>query len=44
MLQLDNWYRPDSLNQLTELLGSFDARIKYRLVAGNTATGKALAA
>ena len=40
MLQLDNWYRPDSLNQLMELLASFEGQTKYRLVAGNTATGK----
>jgi len=39
MLQLDNWYRPDSLNQLIKLLASFDSQTKYRLVAGNTATG-----
>jgi len=39
MLQLDNWYRPDSLNQLMELLASFEGQTKYRLVAGNTATG-----
>lgn len=39
IFQMRNWYRPESLDQLTELFKSFDANIKYRLVAGNTGTG-----
>ena len=39
MFQRDNWYRPESLKELTELLGSFQKGTKYRLVAGNTGTG-----
>jgi len=38
-MQLDNWYRPDSLEQLVKLLAAFNNGTKYRLVAGNTATG-----
>ena len=40
IMQLDNWYRPDSLEQLVKLLAAFNNGTKYRLVAGNTATGK----
>lgn len=39
VFQMGNWYRPESLEQLTKLLKSFGERIKYRLVAGNTGTG-----
>ena len=40
LFQLGNWYRPGSLNQLMELLKSFNtSKIKYRLVAGNTGAG-----
>ena len=39
MFQIDNWYRPGSLTELTELLSTFDSQTKYRLVAGNTGTG-----
>jgi len=35
----NNWFRPESLDQLVKLLGSLGNGIKYRLVAGNTGTG-----
>ena len=40
MLQFGNWYRPESLEQLMNLMKSFDEKLNYRLVAGNTGTGR----
>jgi xanthine dehydrogenase/oxidase len=40
VFKMGNWFRPESLEQLMELLRSFDGSVKYRLVAGNTGTGK----
>ncbi|XP_046441655.1 indole-3-acetaldehyde oxidase-like isoform X1 [Daphnia pulex] len=39
IFKMGNWYRPESLEQLMELLSSFGGKVKYRLVAGNTGTG-----
>ena len=39
IFQMGNWYRPESLDQLMQLLKSFESKLKYRLVAGNTGTG-----
>ena len=38
--KIGNWYRPESLEQLMELLRSFEGSLKYRLIAGNTGTGE----
>lgn len=35
----NNWFRPESLDELVKLLRTFGNGIKYRLVAGNTGTG-----
>ena len=41
MIQIGStWYRPNSLDQLMEVMKSFNPDAKYRLVAGNTGTGK----
>jgi xanthine dehydrogenase/oxidase len=42
IFKMGNWYRPESLEQLMELLSSLGGDVKYRLVAGNTGTGKHL--
>ena len=41
VFSMGNWYRPESLEQLADILKSFhDGSIKYRLVSGNTGIGK----
>ena len=39
MLQMGNWYRPESLEKLMNLTKSFEENLKCRFVAGNTGTG-----